>query len=534
MNIKRIILIILFSISLINSYSQTDTEFWFAVPEVSWRHNSSGGEPTYLHFASLGADAVVTIEMPKEPAFTTITVSIPANSTKLVDLTPYIRDATYDRDPNTGVINDIGNPDDNNILESGLPGESGLIKNKGVHIVSTSLITVYLERNNDHNPDIWALKGENAFGTEFIVPSQNFTYNGNLSGDPQAYNAIDIIAVEDVVFDVTLSADVLNVGGAGTTHTYTLLKGQSISLRAAGRSAADHLGGTYIVTNGKKIVVQWKDDSAHSDISGCYDLIGDQLVPIDLAGDEYIVMRGELANGNNSSEYAFIMAIEPNTTVEFNDDTGTSLADYTFSSRGEIHRVLLNGGLLGTGTDIDALHIKSTDGKSFIVFHVTGFGCEMGAAIVPTIKGCTGSTEVSFQRSTSEGFFLNIMCKNAHTNDFYINIPGAPANPYHFDQSWFDPIPGTNWSFLNKAHNEFSKPHGSMPEIPVGEVSKVYNTTGLFHLGLINGGGTSGCRYGYFSDFSNNYGSAEIAGSGSDYLKILLSGHYSVTSKWWY
>jgi PKD repeat protein len=540
MNIKRIILIILFSISLINSYSQTDTEFWFAVPEVSWRHNSSGGEPTYLHFASLGADAVVTIEMPKEPTFTTITVSIPANSTKLVDLTPYIRDATYDRDPNTGVINDIGNPDDNNILESGLPGESGLIKNKGIHITSTSLVTVYLERNNDHNPDIWALKGENAFGTEFIVPSQNFTYNGNLSGDPQAYNAIDIIAVEDVVFDVTLSADVLNVGGAGTTHTYTLLKGQSISLRAAGRSAADHLGGTYIVTNGKKIVVQWKDDSAHSDISGCYDLIGDQLVPIDLAGDEYIVMRGELANGNNSSEYAFIMAIEPNTTVEFNDDTGTSLADYTFSSRGEIHRVLLNGGLLGTGTDIDALHIKSTDGKSFIVFHVTGFGCEMGAAIVPTIKGCTGSTEVSFQRSTSEGFFLNIMCKNAHTNDFYINIPGAPANPYHFDQSWFDPIPGTNWSFLNKAHNEFSKPHGSMPEIPVGEVSKVYNTTGLFHLGLINGGGTSGCRYGYFSDFSNNYGSAEIAGSGSDYLKycyqdtIQLQANGGISYNWEY
>ena len=561
------IIIYIFILLSVNSYSQTDTEFWFVVPEVSWKHydaqsnldrwihnkkfnytSGSGtcsdsaynewgpctytrtrisdgkvqkrtflfyemGEQTYLHFSSLDADATVTIEMPQEPLFSTITITIPANSTKLVDLTPYLR---------IGYNNNIsiGKPNDSNIIENGLPGESGLILNKGIHITSTSLVTVYLERNNRNNPDIWALKGENAFGTEFIVPSQNFTYNGNLSkGEPQAYNAIDIVAIEDVTFDITLSADVVNVGSAGTTHTFTLLKGQSLSLRANGKKAADHLGGTYIVTNGKKIAVQWKDDSVHSDKSGCYDLVGDQIVPIDLAGDEYIVMRGELANGNNSSEYAFIMAIEPNTTVNFNDGTASPPPSYTFTNRGEIHRILINAGLLGVGNNIDALYIKSNNSKPFIVFHVTGFGCEMGAAIVPTIKGCTGSSEVNFQRSTNEGFFLNIMCKSAHINDFYINIPGESGNPYHFDQSWFDPIPGTNWYFLNKANNEFTNAHGGIPAVPVSKVCKVYNTTGLFHLGLINGGKSSGCRYGYFSDFSNNYGTAEIAGSGSDYLK---------------
>jgi PKD repeat protein len=531
MGIRYIFLLTLLCFSLLGK-AQTDTEFWFAVPEVSYQHNPGDGEPTYVHIAALDADATVTIEMPKNPTFITTTFNITANTSRKLDLTWYVRsgyagpiDILTDV-PNNGTANEA------NTIESGVGSVSGVVQNRGIHITSTALITAYLERNNSNNCDIWALKGKNAFGTNFIVPSQNAFNNQNLSGTPDidAWNSIDIVAVEDTWVNYVPTAAVVE-GSAGVTYSKFLQKGQSISIRAASRTAAGHLGGTRVWSDGK-IAVQWKDDSVRSDIGGCYDLMGDQLVPVGLAGNEYVVMRGELANGTNNSEYAFIMATEANTTVDFAVVSGAAPPSFTLTNVGQIHRVLLNAGELGTGTNIDALHIKSTDGKPFMVYHVTGFGCEMGAAILPTIKGCTGSTEVSFQRSTNEGFFLNIMTKEAHIDDFFITINGTN---YAIPNSWFTEIPGTgvdansDWWYLDKAYNNFGVAHtvgthgAAIPAVVTGAVTRVYNTTGIFHLGLINGGTGTGCRYGYFSDFSDNFGSAYIATSGSDYIKYCYS-----------
>jgi hypothetical protein len=112
----------------------------------------------------------------------------------------------------------------------------------------------------------------------------------------------------------------------------------------------------------------------------------------------------------------------------------------------------------------------------------------------------------------------------------------------------FSEIPGTGsvtdptntWWFLNQSNNEFTAAHGGIPAVPVGRVTRVFNTTGLFHLGLINGGPGSGCRYGYFSDFSNNFGSAVISNSESDYYKycygdtINLQSSGGISYNWQY
>ena len=371
--------------------------------------------------------------------------------------------------------------------------------------------------------------------------NNNYTQDAATAGAPQAWNAIDIVAIDD---DVTVTVTLMGNGdelvrdwpfGSDNEGTFEMKKGQSLSIQALSPLASRHLGGTMVTSDGGRIVVQWKDDSLFkqqpNDVSdaGCYDVIGDQLVPTKLAGTEYIVMRGQLGHGNTKSEYVYIMAVEDvdengapiTTTVRFATDNNDVISPITLTKRGEIKHIRLNNEqVLGTGNgkNYDALYIKSTDqnGKPVpvIVMHMAGFGCEVGGAILPRIEGCTGSTDVSVTRSTSEAFYLNIMCKEDDLNYFKINVNGSD---YTLPSAWFKKIGSTGWYYLNRDHVKFSsqnKGNGvTIPAVNTGSVVKVSNSNpnnGLFHLAIINGGAGSGCRYGYFSDFSPSMGSAAI------------------------
>lgn len=522
---KHFIFCILFILSIIRANAQTDVDFWFCVPQLTSQHESD--IPT-LHFSAVeDTTAEVTIDMPNEAGFTKTTITVPANTSKTWDFNKY-----------------IDGKQENNIIESGLFSESCIVKNKGIHITSTAHITAYLERGKTNNCDIWALKGQNAYGKNFIVPSQNNFENHPFGGDnkdqPNAWNAIDIVAVEDATVEVTLQDKslVLNWPGQGKSYTFKLKKGQTISLQAANQSASKHLGGTIVKATSGKIAVQWKDDSLHgqkspstlSDEGGCYDAIGDQLVPVELAGKEYIVMRGHLGEGSKKAENVYIMATEANTTVNFTTDENETLTPITLTKVGEIQSVCLNSATIKISPkkDYNALYVQSD--KPIIVMHMAGFGCEVGGAILPTIIGCTGSTEVSVCRSVdgnNGSFFLNIMTKKDHIGDFTMEINGATTT---LPSSWFKEIPNTGWCYLKRNdtingtpidHQNFSNGINGI-SISAGTVVKVKNSTGLFHLATINGGKDTGCRYGYFSDFSNNEGKAVItnAEEDSDYAKF--------------
>ena len=56
----------------------------------------------------------------------------------------------------------------------------GIVLNKGIHITSTNLITVYYDEDEYWNQDIFALKGKNALGMEFYTPFNNVWNNGTL------------------------------------------------------------------------------------------------------------------------------------------------------------------------------------------------------------------------------------------------------------------------------------------------------------------------------------------------------------------
>ena len=589
---KRFIISIIFLISVFVSNAQTDKEFWFCVPQITSQHESDVPKLVITAFEN---DATVHIDMPKQDAFIPITVKVPAGKSRIIMLSNKNEaQAMYSAkgiplpSDDITIYNDYitRNNQENNILECGLYGEScwqstdkkeGL--NKGIHVTSDQLITVYLERGIKNNDDIWALKGKNAFGKEFIVPSQNdfqnFPFGGNTQSKPNAWNSIDIVAIEDVTVTITLPGkgdELVSLWPYGTNNkgSFKLKRGQTLSLQAKSQDASKHLGGTIITANGY-ITVQWKDDSLYLQqpaLSGevtCYDVIGDQLVPTKLAGTEYVVMRGQLGHSNKKSEFVYIMAVEDvTTTVNFTTDNNDVISPITLTKRGETKHLRLNNKQvnLGDKKNYDALYITATKKikspktgndtivpAQIIVMHMSGFGCEVGSAILPTINGCTGSTDVSVCRSTNENFYLNIMCKKSCKDNFTINVNGSD---YQLPGSWFKEIPGTgkdllpdgttnNWYYLNREHVQFGGTsntftNGTIPNVNTGSVVKVSNSTGLFHLAIINGGGSSGCRYGYFSDFSNNMGTAVVSSQAegdfsSEYNRFCVGDTVTLSAK---
>lgn len=440
-------------------FSQIDTEFWFAPPEVDAAH---ADRPVYLRMSSYDQAATVTVSIPANPSFTPITTTLNANGFATIDLTSYL-----------------------NLLENNDPD---VVTNKGLFIKSTALISAYYEVLGTGglgvvNTDIFALKGKNALGTKFYTPFQNY-FNNNLT---TSYSSFDIVATQDLtVITITPTKDVFGVGGnhlANNSYTITLNKGQTYSGRAIGKSGSDHLSGTLITSN-KPIAVTLKDDSLIDPSASVFgwDLIGDQIIPVELTGMEYVVIK---ASGNLNIDRIFICATEDGTTISVNGNTPS-----TPIQKGETFVYQLQ-------EDVEFIQTS----KPAYVFHVTGFGKEIGGALLPPI-GCTGSRQVGFTRQTSEAFALNIVVKKEGTDDFRITDEFGQLIQTLSDAD-FKTVPGSGGVW--KAAQLYF-PDQDENTILVGESYFLKNTTEDFHLGILNGGLETGFRYGYFSD----YGALEL------------------------
>lgn len=559
------ILAILLLLPIFHANAQTDNEFWFCMPQLTAQHEKD--EPKLFITNAGNTTVTVKIEMPLVDGFSAqnlvvspekddngVTIppfEIPAGMQKSFNFKQYFndQDQKYDR---------------TNIIENGLCGESCLVNdegvvltNKGIHVTATGLITAYLQRGKTNNCDIWALKGRNAYnGADnkveidedmFIVPLEdigNCNENHPSAGErmkrecdkdkPGAWYSVDIVAVEDGDVTVTLPTDAQgnitlkienwpeNDGdGDIASHTFTMQRGQTLNLQAASQDKLAKSGGGIVVKSTGKIAVQWKDDSLYAGFVNeneggkgtSWDAAGDQLVPVSLAGKEYIVMRGQLGSNGSNKMYEnvyFMSTVDEPTTIQFKTDEGDVIANQTISGIGAWGKLLLNSKNMGVREkkNYNAVYIKSDN--PIIVWHISGSaGAELGGAILPTIEGCTGSEDVSVCRSTTSafGFWLNIMCKQAHIKDFIVTYNGTD---YPLPQSWFKPIPGTGWYYLNRDHMKFSAQNGDIPAIGLGKVVRVRNTTGIFHLAVINGDDNGSCQYGYFSNFDDNTGSAVI------------------------
>lgn len=491
-----VILVLLLTMISKVSWSQTDTEFWFVAPEVTYGHNFPGGIPAVIRLATLDLPSQVIVTMPANAynpvtnpnGFVPDTVNIPANSAANVDVSKYIR-----------TIGVTGEPGEVNQLENKPLTPSG-INGFGIHITASTRITAYYEISNIYNNDIWALKGRNALGTEFFTPFQ--THGNNGSYTPKPYSAIDIVATEDnTIVTLTPTKDasygsLQTLAPAGVPLTITLQRGQTFSLypKNASQDKANRLSGTRIVSN-KSIAVSIKDDSIDHSSGSCKDIIGDQLVPTNIIGTDYIVIKSHL----NDNDHIYVLATQNATNIYLDG----------------VYKTTLNAGqqyyYMQTATN-PIVHVSTSNdpailGKPIYVMHVGGFGCEQGAAILPPINICTGSTQVAFTRSNSNNFYLNLMVRNGAEDGFLLDgAPTALINPVAFT-----PIAGTSWSAIRLGPF-------TTAQIPVAQ-HLLSNSKDIFHLGIVNGGGSIGCMYGYFSDYNEVEVAGLIAGTNSPIIK---------------
>jgi gliding motility-associated-like protein len=438
---RNLLFLFLLPVSL---FAQKDTQFWFAAPDVLQNPPYDYDRPVAFRFSTYGQAANITLFQPANPNFPVQTLYVPANGTGTMTFGPFM-DLIETRPANT-------------------------IQNKGILIQSTAPVSVYYEILSGCacNPELFSLKGRNALGVEFYVPFQTVLDNSTTD----RWSAFDVVATENNT-EVTITPTRDIVGhSANQTFTITLQLGQSWSGRAVSPLGADHAAGTHITSN-KPIAVTMKDDLVNGSplfFGECRDLIGDQIIPITKIGKQYVIQKG----GLNNTEFGFALATEDNTQVW---QDGLPIAN-------------LNAGQQA-GIAVTNAHFITAD-KPIYVLQISGIGCEVAGEVLPSLD-CSGSEAIRFVRTTAEEFNLMLVTRAGNEDNFLLNGSNSIILPIEFS-----PVPGSNGEWVSTVRS-----YGT-GVIPINSSIEVRNTSGVFHMGILNGMPTeTGARFGFFSDFGN-------------------------------
>lgn len=432
----RAIGLFIFVLQSLVAFSQVDTEFWFAPPEVTAGH---GDRPIYLRISTMDKSAIVSIVQPARQNAEIGAAHVPANTTQTFDLTGYIGS-----------------------LETTAPAS---VMRTGIRITSSAPVNAYYEIAGHANADIFALKGRNALGNKFVIPAQNYYHNDGF-WTPTPSSSFDIVASKDNTIVKVKPTKPIMGHLSDSVITVKLNAGETYSFRKPSLAAEDNPAGTIVESN-KPIAVTIKDDSV---ITGCADLIGDQLVPLEVAGREYVVLKGFL----NIDEFLFITATEDETQVFI--DGGVSPVATLYA--GQIYNFQITS---------KSTYILAS--KTIYVLHVTGLGCEVGLAILPSIN-CKGSPQIGFSRTTREFFGLNVLVRKEGIGHFILN-----GSTTLIPSSAFTAVKGTNDKWYTAQLNFTST------QLPVNRASLISNDVSSFQMGIITCTDAT-CGYGYFSSFS--------------------------------
>ena len=464
------------------STAQTDTAFWFGAPAITSGH---GNAPIIMRLSSYASPADILITMPANPNFAPIPVHLDPYSAFSANLTSF--------------LNQIETKPVNTVL------------NNALKVSSTSNISAYYEMQGKpgpsaFNPEIFALKGNISKGKAFMIPGQNRFSNGNYTPIPK--NGFVVVATEDnTVVEITPSKDAVG-HPAGVKFSITLNKGETYSVNALNQDGPNHLVGT-TVTADKLITITVYDDSIGPP-TGCRDLVGDQIIPEEANGNEFVIIKGELSFSPDFGDYFYVLATTDGTQVFVNGTQITTL------NRGQVYEGILNQ---------PSAYVKTSN--PVYLNQVTGIGCEMAATNLPSIR-CTGSSLVSFVRSVNTAFYLNLLCKATDINGFLLD-----GQSNIISGSMFNAVPGTNGEWMYAKISTANLPSLNTL-IPDGQNTTVSNTLGLFHLGFLNGSNNTGNVLGYFSNYAQTTLSPQIAGltcAGSN-INLQVSQVIGATYQW--
>lgn len=479
--IKLLTLTIIFLIKLTTAVSQIDTVFWFAAPWVTPDHTWKDAVKMHISGAP---GTTVRIRQPAAiaPNKYDTTFTIPAAS---------FFDYTFWRDAAAGPVN-MGYDS----LES---RPANTVRPYGLKVTSSANITIVYDvvtRAPSYlNPETFSLKGRNGLGTEFVCPFQTIWVNRNFTGSTCGSNAQDLNCdgivtqpKQQINIVATLPNTVVwitprcNVVGHIANVTYSVLMNtgdvytvENVTQNTSTLTPGQNLSGTIVVSN-YPISITVADDSVLTPGGGCFDLIGDQIVPVDVIGKEYIANKGFMFAG--SVESIFVVATDNFTQLTINDGTATT---YTLN-KGDTKQYPITQPLT---------HIQAN--KNVYLWQTTGYGCESGAAILPPIN-CAGSNSVTFTRNNSQPFLLNVLCKTNGTVNTQANFV-VNGSTTLVPASAFSVVPGTGGAWVG------AQVPLTTAQIPVNSANLISNSTDVFALGIINGNTNTGGLFHYMSSF---------------------------------
>lgn len=500
--IEKYLLFFLFAFSLsLKAFAQVDTEFWFAAPRLTPGHWDANSK-VELVIVAYDEDALVSISQPASG-----TTFVANRSVTKGNVFTYV------------ISNTISNF--RQVIET--PADEQ-VHNTGICVQSTTPVGVYYAVTAP-NSEVYTLKGRHGCGTEFVVAMQNnfrqTKRNDRPTYDP--YCSIEVVATEDntvVTFVAPVATNYSAV--AGTVHTVTLQRGQTyaISSRQSGTLSRDHLGGT-LVTSTKPILVNSTDDSLSNSNNDTpaetgydADLVGEQLVPTERAGSEYIVSTHQA----NNLEWLYFYAADPTDT--------NPIALYVNGNPASIGTVA-PGAPLRYKAQIDSVYyVYSDDARPFICFQLTAEGAELSGTIMPALN-CSGSQEVTYKPIlTGTDVQFSIVTRAENIDYFLVN----ERNSTELEPADFRPVPGTNgaWYYCPAAE--------SSQMLSGADVLTIRNTRGVFHIGALDGAsGTS--SFGYFSNFGqiSLYANSDLSSyQQGDTVRFQLSAADEFTDIHWY
>lgn len=435
----------------------TGNEFWFAPPDVSDLHNVPGGEPLYLVVVAGAQGAHVVIDLPANAAFTPIHADIAPHAHARFNLTAF-KVQLETRPTNT-------------------------VLNTGLHLVASQPVSAVYEEANSSNGEDFALRGADALGSEFYVPLHKHApfYNHTFAAPYQAYASFDIVASQDATQVSIYSPVPLDGHPALQQFSVVLNRGQTYSAAWTGtgyEQPSTHPAGAVVLAD-KPVAVTVKDDSDHNPSGGCYDLIGDQIVPVDHLGQDYVAVKGAL---NATGDESVVLVATRNNTQIYRDGATTPLATLF---AGEYYRLDIDD--LAAGPAIAALVHAS---QPVYAAHISGFGCEMGMALLPPLER-SGVREVSLVRSDAQSFYLILVAPAAAIGDFHISSAGTASIPA---ASFLD-VPGTGgaWKAARIGYNT--------TQVPADTPITIRNDTDRFLVASLSGSAASSAYYSYRGDF---------------------------------
>ena len=449
---KRVVLAIVLILSSV-CHAQTDTAFWFAVPDLS---HGNGNVQTRLVFHTYDQPATITVEQPAGSFFPTATFGMAANGVTTMELSSLL-----------------------SIVET---APVNTVLNKGLYIHSTAPITCYFQSVSD-NRETYTLKGRNALGTDFeILTPLQYLHNHRYH---DIGHGIEIVSTEDSnrvdveVCNLPFAPDTVLQGGilGGATLQIVLNRGQSYALRG------NHYGTEVIKTRlhaTHPIAVNITSDSLmtrmQTDASGWIlpatsNLGGEQLLPIRCWGTDYVEV-------NNLT-----------TTEMFRSTSNIDTGRYHVLVDGQ-HPQTMDGFFVwnvGWPNWHDSVRYLKSDRPIGLV-HQTDPNKQMGFTVLPQLR-CAGSHKVSYLRSDTMPLSVHIIVESRAMGNILFNGDSTILTP-----AVFRPVPGLpthQWCNVDVSRY-----------LDSGEVMTVSCDTSKFLLAIIESDSSRGTAYSYLTDYA--------------------------------